>query len=154
MFQFFKRRTSPPTATAYAEEWRRLRDRHADPAIELATTKQALIISAASVLDRLWNGHGGLGWDESCEDDYIAPLREHLPSNEVFSAGECDAIIAKLDAIVATGRRNSQVPEAEDAVLEGAGAEVDYIVGRVVDWCRHFPQPISLRSEDEYRGHF
>lgn len=67
---------------------------------------------------------------------------------------ECDAIIAKLDAIVATGRRNSQVSEAEDAVLEGARAEVDYMVSRVVDWCRHFLQLIPLRSEDEYRGHF
>lgn len=106
------------------------------------------------MLDRLWNGNGGLGWDESCEDDYIAPLREHLPSQEVFSPQECEVIAAKLDAIVATGRRNSQVPEGEDSVLEGAGAEVDYIVCRVVEWCRRFPQPIPLRSEDEYPGHF
>src|SRR5438309_8272737 len=108
MFPFFKRQKPSANTAGYAEEWRSLRDDLADPAIELAKTKQALIVSAASVLDRLWNGHGGTGWDESCEADFIAPLREHLITSDVFSADERAVIGQKLDEIVAVGRRNSQ----------------------------------------------
>jgi hypothetical protein len=35
------------------------------------------------VLDRLWNGNGGLGWNEGCEADYVAPLREYLATDEI-----------------------------------------------------------------------
>ena len=99
----------------------------------------------------------GTGWDESCEADFITPLREHLITSDAFSAKECAVIGKKLDEIVAVGRRNSRVmAEAgdEDTVLESACAEVDYIILRAVDWGRHFPEPIPIRDDDEYHGHF
>jgi hypothetical protein len=157
MFQLWKRRPSNTTPVDYAAEWRSLQQRYADPAMELATTKQAIVVGAASVLDRLWNGNGGLGWDESCEEDYVAPLREHLVSRDVFSERQCDEISAKLDAIVAIGRKNMErIAAAGDgeATLDSSAVDVDYIVRRVVDWCRHFPTPIPIKSEDEYHGHF
>lgn len=94
------------------------------------------MVSAASVLDRLWNGNGGLGWDKSCEDDYIAPLREHLVTQDVFSKSECERISDKLDAIVATGRENAKRTAAAgegEATLLAAGEEVRYIVERTVE---------------------
>lgn len=155
MFSFFKRRPSASDAIAFEAEWRRLRDRYADPAIELATTRQALVVSAASVLDRIWNANGGAGWSESCEEDYIQPLREHLPSSEVFSPAVCAEIHAKLDTIVVVGRRNLQIPEdKEDATYESDAGAVNYVVRRTVEWCRHFTEPIPLGPEEEYRGHF
>jgi hypothetical protein len=156
MFEFLKRQRRAAVAD-YATEWLALQNRYADPAIELATTKQGVVVSAASVLDRLWNGNGGLGWDESCEEDYIAPLREHLVTRDVFSERECEQITEKLDAIVATGRENAKRTAAAgegETTLLPAGQEVRYIVERTVEWCRHFPEPIPLREEDEYRGHF
>jgi hypothetical protein len=84
MFSFFQRRKPTPGSAdldrshEHDPEWLRLRNQYADPAIELATTKQAVIVSAASVLDRIWNANGGENWSESQEEDYIAPLREHL----------------------------------------------------------------------------
>ncbi len=157
MSLFFKHRKPSLSAANYADEWRRLRDEYADPAIELAKTKQAVVVSAASVIDRLWNGHGGTSWDESCEEDYVAPLREHLVTTEVFSSDECAVIARKLDDLVTIGRKNLQHTadaEGEETVLDSAGAEVDYLVLRVVDWCRHFPEPIPLADEEEYHGHF
>ncbi|PTY00140.1 hypothetical protein [Opitutus sp. ER46] len=156
MFGFLKRRKAA-IPVDYDSEWLGLQNRYADPAIELATTKKAVVVSAASVLDRLWNGNGGLGWDESCEEDYIAPLREHLVTRDVFSESECEHITDKLDAIVAIGRENAKrtaaVGEGETTLLP-AGEEVRYIVEQTVKWCRHSSEPIPLRGDDEYRGHF
>lgn len=157
MLPFFKRKNPGFDATTYASEWRRLRDHFADPAIELAKTKQAVVVSAVSVLDRIWNGNGGGNWGESDEADYIAPLREHLITAEVFSPDVCEMIGQKLDAIAEVGRRNSRaILEVDDEgiVLESACAEVDYLILRAVDWCRHFPTPIPLGADEEYHGHF
>lgn len=157
MFDFLKRRKAGVPAVNDATEWLALQNRYADPAIELATTKQAVVVSAVSVLDRLWNGNGGLGWDESCEEDYIAPLREHLVTQDVFSESECEQITDKLDAIVGTGRENAKRTAAageDETTLLPVGAEVRYIVERTIEWCRHFSEPIPLHADDEYRGHF
>jgi hypothetical protein len=156
VFGFFKRLSSKQTSVDYSGEWRRLRDAYADPAIELAKTKQALLVSASSVLDRLWNGNGGLGWDESCEEDYVAPLREHLARDEMFSTDVRAQITRKLDEMVATGRRNLRAIETageKETVLESC-VDVDYIVQRTVEWCRRHSDPIPIADEEEYRGHF
>lgn len=87
----------------------------------------------------------------------MAPLREHLVCRDVFSEDECSRISTKLDAIVAIGRKNMErIAGAGDSetTLISAGADVGYIVNRTVDWCRHFPAPIPIKSEDEYHGHF
>ncbi|MCX6953198.1 MAG: hypothetical protein NTV51_13680 [Verrucomicrobia bacterium] len=157
MLPFFKRKKTGLDAVNYSDEWRRLRNEFADPAIELAKTKQAVVVSAASVLDRIWNGHGGASWGESDEADYIAPLREHLIAAEVFSPDVCELIGQKLDKIVEVGRRNSRAIPRDDGdgiALESACNEVDYVVLRVVDWCRHLPTPIPLGADEEYHGHF
>jgi hypothetical protein len=154
VFRFIKRQKGSVTPDAYANEWLRLRNAYADPAIELAKTKQALIVSAASVLDRLWNSNGGGGWNESCEVDYIAPLREHLASDPMFSEGERLEILRSLEEIVEIGRMNLQIdPEAEDAVLEPIGSQVDYIVQKTIEWCRRHPKEVPLAEDDDYYGH-
>lgn len=155
MFRFFKSKKQAPVPADTSAEWLRLRNAYADPAIELAKTKQAVIVSAASVLDRLWNGNGGAGWDESCEEDYIAPLREHLATDAMFASDVRSTIQRTLDEIVAIGRRNFQIdPEDEDAGFEPAGSQVEYIVQRTIEWCRHHPEEIPLGEDDEYRGHY
>lgn len=159
MFRFFKNSKPAASKEGFGSEWRQLRDRYADPAIELAKTKQALVVSAASVLDRMWNGNGGGGWGASDETDYIAPLREHLATDDFFDPKERALITQKLDAIVEIGRRNMEKEtlteeEKEDATYEFAGNEVDTIVQATVRWCRRYPDPIPIAGEDEYRGHF
>ena len=156
MFGFFKNRKTAAQAIDYDREWQRLQTAYADPAIELAKTKQALIVSAASVLDRLWNGNGGLGWDASCEEDYVAPLREQLATDLMFSESERAELVRKLDEVVAAGRENlRRVEEAadEETVLESAGTDVDYIVDRAIEWCIRHPEPIPIVGDDEYVGH-
>jgi hypothetical protein len=154
VFRFLKSQKKVSATDDYSNEWLRLRNAYADPAIELAKTKQALIVSAASVLDRLWNGNGGGGWDESCEDDYIAPLREHLATDAMFSDEERLIILRKLDEVVASGSTNLSIdPNDEDAGFEPAGSQVDYIVQRTIEWCRRHPDEIPIAEEDEYRGH-
>lgn len=155
MFGFFKKSKPTPKYFDYVQEWTRLRKAYADPAIELAKTKQALLVSAASVLDRLWNANGGLGWDESCEGDYVAPLREHLATDDMFSASERAEISTKLDEVVAAGRENLRriaAAEKEEAILE-FGVDVDYIVERTIEWCARYPEPINLSDDEEYHGH-
>jgi hypothetical protein len=155
MFRFLKNQQKGQVLQEDGREWRRLRDKYADPAIELAKTKQALIVSAASVLDRLWNANGGGGWGESCEEDYVAPLRAHLASDPMFSDEVRAMILRKLDEIVAIGRKNLQIdPEDEDAGFEGAGSQVDYVVMRTIEWCQRYPDEIQIAEEDDYRGHY
>lgn len=154
VFRILKSQKKAPVSDDYSNEWRRLRDAYADPAIELARTKQALLVSATSVLDRFWNANGGGGWDESCEEDYIAPLREHLATDPIFSEKVRSTIHRKLDEKVATGRKNLQInPDEENAVLEPIGSQVDYIVQRTIEWCRRHRDEIPIAEEDEYRGH-
>lgn len=141
----------------YAQEWVRLQDAHADPAIELAKTKQAVLVSAASVLDRVWNGNGGLGWIEECEEDYIAPLREHLSTDAIFSEAQRSLIAGALDEIVATGRENrKRLEEAgeKETTLRFPGRSVDLIVQHTIEWCRQHPEPIQIADDEEYHGHF
>jgi hypothetical protein len=134
----------------------RLQNAYADPAIELAKTKQALLVSAASVLDRLWNGNGGLGWSEGCEVDYVAPLRDHLATDEMFSEEQRASIAQKLDQIVAVGRENLQrIKEAGDGETTlRSEVDVTYIVQHTIEWCHRHPDPIPIADEEEYHGHF
>jgi len=156
VFRFLKRSTPAPQPVDSAQEWLRLQNAYADPAIESAKTKQALIVSAASVLDRLWNGNGGLGWSEGCEEDYVAPLREHLASDEMFSEKQRATIVQKLDQIVAVGRENlDRIEEAgEGETTLRSEVDVTYIIQRTIEWCRGHPDPIPIADEEEYRGHF
>ena len=156
MFGLFKKRRIAAPSIDYDREWQRLLNAYADPAIELAKTKQALIVSAASVLDRIWNGNGGLGWDESCEEDYVAPLREQLAMDALFSEMERAELLRKLDDLVAVGRENIKRAEeaaGEETAFESAGGEVDYIVDRAIEWCVRHPEPIPISDEEPYLGH-
>jgi hypothetical protein len=75
----------------------------------------------------------------------------------VFTERECEVITAKLDAIVAIGRKNlARIVTAGEGstVLDSSGGDVDYIVKRAVDWYRLFREPIPIGPADEYRGHF
>ena len=158
MFRFFKRSDNKSGGIDYAQEWMRLRNQYADPMTEHATTLQGLVVSAASVIDRMWNGNGGTGWDESCEEEYIAPLKEHLPSPDVFSSAQCREILAKLDEIAACGRENlKRSADAdlrdEETTLLFPGDAPDYVVLRTVEWCLRHPDPIAIKDEEDYHGH-
>lgn len=159
MFRFLQRRESQPARVDYAQEWTRLRNRYADPMTEHAKLLQELVVSAASVIDRVWNGNGGTGWDQSSEEEFIQPLKDYLPDSKVFSEAQCREILSKLEEIVAAGRENlKRIADAdesdEETTLCFPGEAPDYIVLRTVDWCIHYPDPISIREEEEYHGHF
>jgi len=155
MFSFFRRWKSAPRGAIDPQEWLRLQNRYADPAIEHAKTKQAVIVSAVSVLDRLWNGHGGHGWSESCEEDYITPLREHLAHDAMFSDDVQRSIEEKLDEVVAIGRGNLKcIQAAGDSESTLQFVDVDYLVQRSIEWCHLHPIPIPIAEDEEYRGHF
>ena len=159
MLPFLHRRNSLPGGVDYAQEWIRVQNRYADPMTEHAKTLQELVVSATSVIDRVWNGNGGTGWDESCEEEFIRPLKAHLPDSKVFSAAQCREITSKLEEIVSAGRENlKRIAEAEtrdeETTLCFPSGAPDYIVRRTVDWCAHYPAPISIRDEEEYHGHY
>lgn len=128
--RLFKSHPSPVDAST---EWRLLWTKHASaiaPNVELATTKQQLVVTCAGVIDKIWNGNGGGGWDESCENDYLDPLREHLCSDPVFSPEEQSEIRDCLDQIAAIGRNNVAVEASadEDAQFESDHGAADRLV--------------------------
>lgn len=157
MLPFLKGKDRNLKPEEFAQEWLGLRNKYADPTIESAKTKQGLIVSAASVLDRIWNGGAGGAEDEGLQNDYLAPLRSVLIDREVFSRSECDLLNKHLDEILAVTRKNAlRVAAAgeEETTLLSAAQNVDHVVKCVVVWCRHFPKPIPVGDEEEYHGHF
>jgi len=158
MLRFFRFNKPKVIGVDYANEWVRLRNQYADPMTEHATTVQALIVSAASVIDHMWNGNGGTGWDESCEEEYIEPLRKYLASRDVFSEAQCLEILARLDEIVDCGRENLRREtdaglRNEENTLLFPGDAPEYLVSRTVDWCMQRPEPLKIQDEEEYHGH-
>jgi hypothetical protein len=158
MLRFFRNSKPKPVGVDYPNAWVRLRNQYADPMTEHATTVQALIVSAASVIDRMWNGNGGTGWDESCDEEYIEPLKKYLVNLDVFSEEKCREILEKLEEIVDCGRENLR-GEADTDSRDGEttllfpGNAPAYLVERTVEWCLFYPEPLAIRDDEEYRGH-
>lgn len=152
--KFFKH----PSTPGPIDDWRALWTKYASkiaPSAELAKTKQELVVTCAGVIDKIWNGNGGGGWDEGCETDYIEPLRAHLCVDPVFTRAERAELESCLDRIVSAGRKNSALQgiDDEDTYFESDHGAADAIVRFVVRWCRNYPEPIPISEDEEYHGH-
>src|SRR4051812_6645801 len=114
---FFRRLISREPRGDYRTEWDVLRKKHAFPIVpnvELATTRQALVVCCGHILDRIWIAECGIEWDEGSEAEYVVPLRDILAVDEMFSVKERRRIQNCLDEIVTAGKRN--IEEAKKGI--------------------------------------
>jgi hypothetical protein len=155
---FINRLFSKSVRVDPALDWSQIWTKYAStiaPLPELATTRQQLIVTCAGVIDKIWNVNGGGGWDESCESDYIQPLRTHLSVDAMFSKADRTEIDRCLDTIASVGRKNCalEAHDDKDTYFESDCGAAERLISFVVRWCHEHPDPIPLLSDEEYHGH-
>jgi len=88
--------------------------------------------------------NGNMNWDEGFHS-FTDFLERHLRDESVFDGGTIRGIEEDLAEIRRYGEEEDEPPyeEGEDAF--------DRITDRVVEWCRHHPEPISRSIDPELR---
>jgi hypothetical protein len=131
----FKRQPKQMTEEEYQAEYRRLL-RALGEQFAVGDSPQERVLEAMSRIDHEMNGNGGCNWVESDYVEYLDALREHLTSESQFSSEQLAKIRWSLDEIIACGRELEQQGESGRSATEA----VDYLILRVVDWCRLHPR--------------
>jgi hypothetical protein len=131
----FKRKPKQMTEAEYQAEYRRLL-RELGSQFAVGDSPHEQVLHAMSVIDHEMNGNGGCNWVESDYVEYLDTLREHLTTESRFSSEQLGKIGWSLEEIVACGRELEQHGQSSRAATEA----VDYLILRVVDWCRLHPR--------------
>jgi len=131
----FKRQPKQLTDEEYQAEYRCLLRQLGDQ-VAIGDSPHDQVLHAMSVIDHEMNGNGGCNWVESDYVEYLDALRKHLTVENRFSSEQLTKIRWSLDEVVACGRELEQQGESGRAATEA----VEYLILRVVDWCRWHPQ--------------
>lgn len=122
------------TESEYQVEYRRLLRKLGDQ-FAIGDSPRERLLHAMSMIDHEMNGNGGCNWVESDYTEYLETLREQLTKERAFSSDQQSKIRWSLDEIIACGRELDQKGESGRSATEA----VDYLILRVVDWCRLHP---------------
>jgi hypothetical protein len=131
----FKRKPKQMTAEDYQVEYRCLL-RELGEQFAVGDSSQERVLEAMSRIDHEMNGNGGCNWVESDYTEYLDTLREHLTGEGSFSSEQLAKIRWSLDEIITCGRELEEQGESGRSATEA----VDYLILRVVDWCRMHPR--------------
>jgi hypothetical protein len=123
------------TVEEYQAEYGRLL-RELGSQFAIGDSPQEQVLHAMSMIDHEMNGNGGCNWVESDYAEYLDALREHLTTESRFSSEQLAKIQRSLDEIVTCGRELEEQGESG----RGATEAVEYLILRVVDWCRLHPR--------------
>jgi len=115
------------------------------PPMHEADTLQGELVRCVSNLDDESKRNGNMNWDEA-DEEAIAYLREHLCDSSAFDRKEIERINKALDRALAAG-------QSTEENWFSADEELNYLVCRVVDFCKGKKELISIKEEDEYIGH-
>ena len=142
MFGFFKRkhqhRTPKPRPIPehLVEFERRRRELYDKFAVE--DTPYDELLDAMAAVEHEMNHVGGGNWNAGDYDDYLEVIRRHLTADSQFSPAQLKSITWALDEIAACGDELERDGQSSRGVEE----PIDYLIARVVDWCRtHEPEP-------------
>jgi hypothetical protein len=127
----FKRQTKRLTEEGYRAEYRRLLRELGDQ-FAVGESPQEEILNAMGMVEHEMNGNGGCNWLESDYTEYLDTLRNHLTTESRFSTEQLGEIRWSFDEILACARELEQQGESSRSATEA----VDYLILRVVDWCR------------------
>ena len=131
----FKRQPKQMSEQEYQTEYRRLLRELGDQ-FAVGDSPQEQVLYAMSVIDHEMKGNGGCNWIESDYTEYLDTLRDHLTAERSFSLEQVAKIQWSLDEIIACGRELERQGESGRSATEA----VDYLILRVVDWCRLHPR--------------
>src|SRR5262245_30926036 len=141
MFGFSKRKPKrrtpkPDTIPQHLVEFdRRRRELYDKFAVE--DTPYDELLDAMAAVEHELNHVGGGNWNEGNYDEYLEIIRRHLTSDPQFSPAQLKSIGCALDEIIACGDELERNGQSSRPV----GESVDYLIVRVIDWCRtHVPR--------------
>jgi hypothetical protein len=139
MFGFFKRQHKQPEAPAekdYHAEFE-IRSRALCQKFAVEDTPYDQLLDAMAAVEDEMNRNGGCNWNDGNYDEYLEIIRQQLTTDPQFSADQLKRISWSIGEIAACG------DELEKDGESGRGIEepIEYLIARVVDWCRtHEPE--------------
>ena len=134
MFGFFKGRPKQISDQEYLTEFHRLIHEVEDQ-FAIGDTPYEQLVSSMGGIEKEMNHNGGCNWQERDYVDYMDTIRGILNSEPSFTAEQLSRVRWALDEITTCGRELEEKGESSRNATEA----VDYLVARVVDWCRIHP---------------
>src|SRR5262245_52673924 len=131
MFGLFKRRVKQLSDEVYQREFHRL-IREVEDQFAIGDTPYEQLVSSMGVIEKEMNHNGGCNWQEKDYIEYLDTIRDHLTAVPSFTPEQHAKIRRSLDEIIMCGKELETVGESSRNATEA----VDYLVGRVVDWCQ------------------
>lgn len=119
----------------YSREFHRLAH-EIENQFAIGDTPYEQLVSSMGVIEKEMNHNGGCNWQEKDYIGYLHAIRHQLTSEQSFTSDQLAKIRWSLDEISACGRELEQQGESGRNATEA----VDYLVARVVDWCRIHPR--------------
>lgn len=138
MFGFFKHHQKHATSSKEdydAEFQRRTTALYEKFAVE--DTPYDELVDAMNAVETDMNRNGGANWVEGNYDRYLEIIEEHLTGAPQFSSQQLEKIRWALNEIATCGHELERDGESGRNLDE----PIDYLIARVVDWCRsHEPE--------------
>ena len=141
MFEFFKRKREhrapkPETTPLHLAEFER-RTRALYDKFAVEDTPYDELLDAMAAVEHEMNHVGGCNWNAGNYDQYLEIIRGNLTSDPQFSPAQTQCIGRALDEIAACGDELEKDGQSGRSLDE----PIDYLIARVVDWCRaHEPE--------------
>jgi hypothetical protein len=135
MFGLFKRRSKQLCDEEYLKEFHRL-IHEVEAQFSIRDTPYEQLVTSMGVIEKEMNHNGGCNWQEKDYIDYLDAIRDYLTADPQFTREQQAKIRWSLDEIIACGRELEEIGESSRNATEA----VDYLVRRVVDWCRVRPR--------------
>ncbi len=135
MFGLFKRRPTQLSDEEYLKEFHRLII-EVEEQFAIGDTPYEQLVYSMGVVEKEMNHNGGCNWQEKDYFEYLDSIRDLLTAEPQFTSEQQAKIRWSLDEIIECGRELEKVGESSRNATEA----VDYLVSRVVDWCRIHPR--------------
>lgn len=123
------------TAEEYQAEFIRLL-RQLNGQFAIGDSPWEQVVNSMGVIEHEMNHNGGVNWPNSDYSDFLDALKDNLTTESNFTPEQRGKIRWALDEITACGRELEQQGESSRNATEA----VDYLILRVVDWCRLHPR--------------
>jgi hypothetical protein len=141
MFGMFKRAVKP-AVLEYPAEFRRL-SRELFDQFSIGDSPYEELLYGMCIIEKEMNGNGGGNWNESPDyPEYLEIIEKMLLDEPAFSQAQLQKIEWCVMEISECGRELEETGES----CRNATDAVNYLVERVVDWCRLHPMRRSHSS--------
>ena len=149
MLRFFKRQSRQTSTEEYLEKFHKLIHEVEDQ-FAIGDTDYEQLVASMGVVEKELNHNGGINWRNEEYVEYLDAIRDILLQEVRFNPEQLTKARQSLEDIIAWGKKaeeaQEKAEEAQDCEHVDPETEarldeaVDFLVARVVDWCRLNPR--------------